>query len=83
VNRKKILKHTILVGLEANPNASGGGRMNYRVELDLTQTQLAERINAKQKSISCYETGASLASIRTFVKIAKVLKKPAGYFLDE
>ena len=54
-----------------------------RIELDLTQTQLAEKINVKQKSISRYETGASLPSIRTLVKIAKVLKKPAGYFLDE
>jgi transcriptional regulator with XRE-family HTH domain len=54
-----------------------------RVELDLTQTQLAERIDAKQKSISRYETGASLPSIRTLVKIAKILKKPASYFLDE
>jgi len=54
-----------------------------RVELDLTQTQLAKKINAKQKSISRYETGASSPSIATLVKIAKVLKKPAGYFLDE
>jgi len=54
-----------------------------RVELDLTQTQLAQRINAKQKSISRYETGASLPSIKTLVKIAKVLKRPAGYFLEE
>jgi len=54
-----------------------------RVELDLTQTELAAKINAKQKSISRYETGASLPSIRTLVKIAKVLKKPAGYFLEE
>jgi len=53
------------------------------IELDLTQTQLAEKINAKQKSISRYEAGASLPSIRTLVKIAKTLKKPAGYFLDE
>jgi len=53
------------------------------IELDLTQTQLAQRINSKQKSISRYETGASLPSIKTLVKIAKVLKKPAGYFLDE
>ncbi len=51
-----------------------------RVELDLTQTELAEKINAKQKSISYYETNASLSSIRILVKIAKVLKKPAGYF---
>jgi len=54
-----------------------------RIELDLTQTQLAQKINAKQKSISRYETGASLPSIKTLVKIAKILKKPAGYFLDE
>ena len=54
-----------------------------RVELDLTQTQLAKKIHAKQKSISRYETGVSLPSIETLVKIAKVLKKPAGYFLDE
>ena len=54
-----------------------------RIELDLTQTQLAEKINAKQKSISRYETGVSLPSVKTLVKIAKILKKPAGYFLDE
>jgi hypothetical protein len=34
-------------------------------------------------SISRYETGVSLPSIKTLVKIAKVLKKQAGYFLDE
>lgn len=54
-----------------------------RVEADLNQTELAHKINAKQKSISRYETGASLPSIATLVKIAKVLKKPAGYFLDD
>jgi len=54
-----------------------------RIELDLTQTGLAKKIGAKQKSISRYETGVSLPSIETLVKIAKVLKKPSGYFLDE
>lgn len=54
-----------------------------RVQLDLTRTQLAEKINAKQKSISRYETGASLPSIKTLTKIAKVLKKPAGHFLEK
>ncbi|MCK5306737.1 MAG: helix-turn-helix transcriptional regulator [Candidatus Omnitrophica bacterium] len=54
-----------------------------RVELDLTQTQLAQKIKAKQKSISRYETGATSPSIKTLVKIAKVLKKSAGHFLDE
>jgi DNA-binding XRE family transcriptional regulator len=54
-----------------------------RIELDLTQTQLTEKINGKQKSISGYETGATLPSIWTLIKIAKVLKKPASHFVDE
>lgn len=54
-----------------------------RVELDLTQAQLAKKIDAKQKSISRYETGASLPSIETLIKIATVLKKPAGHFLED
>jgi len=54
-----------------------------RVELDLTQVKLARKINTKQKNISRYETGASLPSIETLVKIAKVLKKKVGYFFSE
>jgi transcriptional regulator with XRE-family HTH domain len=54
-----------------------------RVELDLTQTDLADKIDAKQKSISRYENGASVPSLETLTRIAKVLKKPASYFLDE
>ncbi len=54
-----------------------------RIELDLNQTELAAKIKAKQKSISRYETGLSMPSIETLVKISKVLKKPAGYFLEE
>jgi len=54
-----------------------------RVELDLNQTQLAKKINAKQKSISRYETGLSMPSIETLMKISKVLRKPVGYFLEE
>lgn len=54
-----------------------------RIEQDLTQSQLAQKIKAKQKSISRYETGASMPSIETLVKIARVLKKPAGHFLEE
>jgi len=53
--------------------------MNYRVEPDLTRTQLTEKINAKQQSISRYETGVSSPSIKTLVEIAVV----AGHFLDE
>ena len=54
-----------------------------RIELDLNQTELAKKINAKQKSISRYETGLSMPSIDTLVKIAKTLKKSTSYFLEE
>ncbi|MFH1798354.1 MAG: IS3 family transposase [Candidatus Omnitrophota bacterium] len=53
-----------------------------RIELDLNQTQLADKIGAKQKSISRYETGLAMPSIETLIKMAKELKKPAGYFLE-
>lgn len=54
-----------------------------RVDLEMNQTEFAEKIGAKQKSISRYETGLSIPSIATLMKVAKVLKKPASYFLDE
>ena len=54
-----------------------------RIELDMNQTDLAVKIKAKQKSISRYETGLSMPSIDTLVKIAKALKKEAAYFLEE
>ncbi|MBC8473958.1 MAG: helix-turn-helix transcriptional regulator [Candidatus Omnitrophica bacterium] len=54
-----------------------------RIEIDLNQTQLAKKMGAKQKSISRYETGIALPSIETLIKMAKVLKKPTGYFLEE
>ena len=54
-----------------------------RVECDLTQDILAQKINTKQKNISRYETGASMPSIDTLIKISEVLKKKIGYFFGE
>ncbi|MBY0529101.1 MAG: helix-turn-helix domain-containing protein [Rhabdochlamydiaceae bacterium] len=54
-----------------------------RIEQDLTQGGLAEAIGALQKSISRYETGVSVPTLETLVKIAKTLNKPYSYFLDE
>ncbi|MFA5115704.1 MAG: helix-turn-helix transcriptional regulator [Candidatus Omnitrophota bacterium] len=54
-----------------------------RIELDMNQTELADKIKAKQKSISRYETGLSMPSIETLVKIAKALKREPAYFLEE
>jgi transcriptional regulator with XRE-family HTH domain len=53
-----------------------------RIEDDMTQEDLAKAIGSLQKSISRYETGTSLPSLETLEKIAKVLKRPFGYFLD-
>ena len=52
-----------------------------RIELDLTQAQLAEKTHTKQKSISRYETGISLLLLETLVRIATVLKKTSRLFL--
>ena len=41
------------------------------------------RCMRSKKSISRYETGDSVPSVETLLKLAKVLKKPATYFLDE
>ena len=53
-----------------------------RVELDMTQTDLANKIKNKQKSVSRYENGASVPSLETMAKIAKVLKKSVDYFIE-
>ncbi|NGX56072.1 MAG: Antitoxin PezA [Candidatus Anoxychlamydiales bacterium] len=54
-----------------------------RVELDMTQGDLAKAMGIMQKSISGYENGIVLPSLETLEKIAKKLKKSFGYFLDE
>jgi len=54
-----------------------------RVDHDMTQGQLAKEIDAMQKSISRYKKGLSIPSLETLEKIAKALKKPFGYFLDD
>ncbi len=54
-----------------------------RVEMDLNQTQLADKIKAKQKSISRYENGAAVPSLETLMKIAKALKKQPSHFIDD
>jgi len=52
-----------------------------RVELDLTQKDLADKIGAKQKNVSRYENGISTPSLKTMAKIAKALKRPVDSFI--
>ena len=54
-----------------------------RVWNDLNQTELAEKIGLKQRSISRYETGRSVPTVNTLIKLMKALNKSADYFLNE
>ena len=53
-----------------------------RIEHDMTQKQLADAVQAKQKSISRYETGLTFPTLETLERLSQVLKKPYSYFLD-
>lgn len=66
-------------------NAKGLGKKIKlaRVELDLTQTELARKIGAKQKSISRYEAGKSIPKLATLAKLARALKRPLGHLIDD
>jgi len=73
--------------MTARPAGFGGG-VKRRGRRNPTLSATATNSNPctyyhPTKSISRYETGASVPSIKTLLKIAKVLKRPAGYFLDE
>ena len=82
-NRRKApgepQRHSRIAGHAAFPPEN----VVIRADADLTQTALATRIHAKQKSISRYETGKSVPKVETLVKLAKVLRKPAAHFLDD
>lgn len=54
-----------------------------RGELGLTQVQLAKRLRINQANISRYETEKSVPTLRTFVRLARGLRKPAVYFLRD
>ena len=53
-----------------------------RVERDLTQVELARKIDGLQKTISLYESGQAVPTLEALIKIAKVLKKPPAHFLE-
>ena len=54
-----------------------------RIKLELNQTELARKIGSNQKSVSRYETGTSLPSLRTFIKIVKMFDEPTDYYLND
>jgi transcriptional regulator with XRE-family HTH domain len=54
-----------------------------RVQHGMTQAQLAEAIEIKQKSVSLYENGTSVPTLMTLQKLAKILEKPVGFFISD
>ncbi len=54
-----------------------------RIKLDLNQAQLAKKVGTNQKSVSRYETGTSLPSLRTFLKIVKMFDESTDYYLND
>ena len=54
-----------------------------RIEIDMTQAQLAEAVDSNQKSISRYETGESFPPLDILKKMTKVLGKSFDYFLAD
>ena len=54
-----------------------------RKRLDLTQEELAEKLNISQKSISKYETGARKPSFETLTEMAKLFNVSTDYLLGK
>ena len=52
---------------------------NYLTENNLTQRELAEKLNTTEASVSRYVSGARTPSFETLVKIAKII----GISLDD
>ena len=52
-----------------------------RLEKHLTQTELAQKLNTTQDSISLWELGKSLPDIATLVKLSKFFHVSTDYLL--
>ena len=67
---------------DKNINSYIGKRIKLaRVEKDMSQQELAMRINVAQGTISEYERGTVPITIDRLFEIARVLEKPVQYFL--
>ncbi len=60
----------------------GGKITEIRLERELTQPELAERINVSVETISRMERGVSFPSLKTIEKISRALDVPLKSFFD-
>ena len=58
------------------------GLRQYRVQADLTQTELAQRLGVRQSTVSQWENGISIPSAMRFVQLANVLDVPVSDLLE-
>lgn len=54
-----------------------------REELKLSQNEVAEKLDIKQSTISKYETGVNVPSVKNMVNIADLYKKPITWLFFE
>lgn len=56
--------------------------LELRVEAELTQKQLGQKLNMSQKTISSIEIGRTSISIPDLEKVAKIFSVPITYFFS-
>ena len=57
--------------------------LNRRKELNMTQKQLAEKLNVTDRTISRWECGVSLPDVEMLKTVAKVLEVEINYFYED
>lgn len=65
-----------------NKNAFGEATVLLRKEKDMTQKDLADKLNVSDKAVSRWETGRSYPDIETLQRLAEVLEVPVGDLLQ-
>lgn len=59
----------------------GNTLKQLRLQNDMTQTQLAQKLNLTKSVISAYETGLRMPSYDTLIAISKIFKVTTDYLL--
>ena len=54
----------------------------YRIQSELTQQQVANQLNIDRSTYTYYETGKSLPTLETFIKLARVFNVSPDILLD-
>ena len=69
-------------GMTSVDNRVGERIRQRRVELGMTQTELAERVNVRFQQVQKYENGLNRVAASRLWQIAQALDVPVNYFFD-